>query len=173
MRQLKHYNQFGRGVFIGTRYQNGNGFFSRVIKNSIFPLLKYIGKQGIKTAVAIGEEAVKNPNSDLKTIVKSKLKDVGMEAIDDGAKRVKKFVQTGKGIKRKCEDIKGTKAKKPKVIMKVLASRTRKIVKPNRVPKVKRVKKSVKRLKSKKAIKGRKKKKQGYSFLKKNGSSTH
>lgn len=177
MRQLRYNNQYGNGFFIGNRYQKGNGFFGRLIKNALFPLLKYIGKQGIKTAVAIGEEAVRNPNEDFKTIVKSKLKDVGMTAIDDGVERVKKYVQTGKGIKRKGikrkgEIIKGVNAKKSKRDMKVLKSRSRKVLKSKSVAKPKRLK--PKSFKRKKAIKGGKKsKKQVFSFLKKDGTSTH
>lgn len=161
MRQLR-YSHTGSGVFVGNRYQKGNGFFGRVIKNAIFPLLKYIGKQGIKTAVAIGGEAVKDPNN-FKEIARKKLKEVGMEAIDDSADRIKKFVQTGKGIKRKCETIKGAKTKKTKPnTMRVIKPRSRKVtkVKP-------------KRLVKKKAIKGSRKRKYNFLKKKKNGATTH
>ena len=155
--------QSGQGFFVGHRYQKGNGFFGKVIKNAIFPFLKYLGKQGVKTAVAIGEDAFRNP-SDIKSIAKTRLKEAGMQAIDDGANRIKEFVQTGKGIKRKSENIKGTAAKKRKTSeMKVIASRKRKPTKP---------KKLAKRLsKPKKAIKGRRKPK-SYKFLKRNGTSS-
>ena len=179
MRQLNFSKQYGNGVFIGNRYQKGNGFFGKLIKNALFPLLKYIGKQGIKTAVAIGEEAVKNPNQKFKTIVKSKLKDAGMTAIDDSIERVKKYVQTGKGIKRKGENIKGIDAKKSNEDMKIIKSRRSKVSKPKTVSKRKPKRNNSKRTKAKsfkkgKAIKGRKKsKKQAFPFLKKDGSPTH
>jgi len=154
MRQIRVPHS-GGGVFVGHRYQKGNGFFGRVIKNAILPFLKYIGKKGIKTAVAIGSEAVKDP-SNFKQIAKSKLKEIGMEAIDDGAERIKKYVQTGKGIKRKQELIKGPDAKKSKLTMKVIKPRSRRFTKAK--PKIP--------VKKRKAIKGTRKRKP-FKFLKK------
>ena len=99
--------QYGNGLFYsGARYQKGNGFFGRILKSAVWPLLKYIGKQGLKTAIAIGGEAARNPNN-FKEIAKQKLREVGLEAIDHGAERVKQFVQTGNGVSEK--SLKGIK----------------------------------------------------------------
>ena len=101
---MKFYNQRGRGTFFaGARYQKGNGFFGRMVKSAVLPFLKYLGTQGIKTAVAIGEEAVANP-SEFKNIAKRKLQEAGLQAVDDGAKRFKKFVQTGEGVESQQRD---------------------------------------------------------------------
>lgn len=101
--------QYGNGLFYkGVRYQKGNGFFGRVLKNAVWPLLKYLGKQGLKTAIAIGGEAAKNPSSSFKEIAKEKLKEVGIQALDDGTERVKKYIQTGSGLQNS-EGVKGVK----------------------------------------------------------------
>lgn len=98
-RQLNH---VGRGTyFVGRRYQRGNGFFGSMLKNAIFPLLKYLGAKGIKTAVAIGKEAAENPSASLKAIAKQKFQEAGVEAMEDGLGRVKRLVQGGSGLKRK------------------------------------------------------------------------
>lgn len=114
---MKVYNQRGRGTFFagerhqrgrgtffaGARYQRGHGFFSSMVHRAVLPFLKYLGTQGIKTAVAIGEEAISNP-SEFKNIAKRKLQEVGIQAVDDGAKRIKKFVQTGEGVESQQRD---------------------------------------------------------------------
>lgn len=91
--------QTGKGMiaFKGVRYQRGNGIFSSLMKNAVFPLLRYIGVNGFAKMGEFAKEAIENP-SELKSIAKRKLKEVAGKAIDDGAKRAKKFVQTGKGI---------------------------------------------------------------------------
>ena len=95
---MKFYKHKGRGTFFaGTRYQKGNGFFGRLVRSAVLPFLKYLGTQGIKTAVAIGEEAVSNP-SEFRNIAKRKLQEAGIQVVEDGAKRFKKFVQTGEGV---------------------------------------------------------------------------
>ena len=100
---MRYYkNHIGRGTyFVGRRYQRGNGFFGSMLKNAIYPLLKYLGAKGIKTAVAIGKEAVENPHASLKTIAKQKFTEAGVEAMEDGLGRVKRLVQGGGGLKRK------------------------------------------------------------------------
>lgn len=191
MRQLR-FSHSGSGVFVGNRYQKGNGFFGRVIKNAILPFLKYIGKKGIKTAVAIGGEAVKDP-SNFKEIAKSKLKEIGMEAIDDGAERIKKYVQTGQGIKRKEKLIKGTVEKRLKTDMKVIKTRGLQLTEAKQLAQPRIIKKGVNRKKTlkgntvkgntlkrktlktksakEKIIKG--KTQSRFPFLKKNGASSH
>ena len=172
MRQLS-YNQTGGGFFVGHRYQKGNGFFGKIIKKAILPFLKYIGKQGVKTAVAIGEDAFRSTD-DLKTIAKSRLKEAGLQAIDDGANRMKKFVQTGEGLKRKKAYPK-VQAKKLKTSVKQEKQKQKKSSKSENNLKTSKSKRIVEVSKTssnpRKAIKGRSRRKP-YDFLKQNGITT-
>lgn len=92
--------QRGNGIYRGVRYQHGNGFLSTILDKAVYPLLKYFGKQGVRTAMAIGKEAVQNPSESFGDIARRQLKVTGMKALDDGAKRVQRFAQTGEGIKK-------------------------------------------------------------------------
>ena len=161
---MKLFKQVGRGTyFVGRRYQRGNGFFGKMIKSAIFPFLKYIGSRGLKTAVAIGREVVNDPNADFKTVAKRKLLESGIEVLEDGAKRVKKYVQTGEGVKRrKTESIKAKKKEPKSKVKKKLKTKT-KHPKTSTAKSVKKKKKPVK-----KRSKSRKNK--PHPFLKKNGT---
>jgi len=91
----------GHGVFVVRRYQQGHGFFGKIIKGAVFPLLKYLGKQGIKTAYAIGEDAARNPKRTLKDIAKRQLLKTAINSAEDGVALLKNQEQEGDGIKRK------------------------------------------------------------------------
>ena len=108
---MKPRYHIGRGTyFVGRRYQHGNGFFGNMLRNTILPLLKYLGAKGVRTAVAIGKEAVEKPMRSLKDIAKRKLKETGLEVMDDGVGRYRKFVQGGAGMKRhRAESVRRTK----------------------------------------------------------------
>lgn len=128
-----HRNHIGRGTyFVGRRYQRGNGFFGNMIKNAIFPLLKYLGAKGIKTAVAIGRAAVDRPNDSISLIARDKLQDAGIEAMEEGVGHVKRFVarsrkraQGGEGIRRRVKRRKLTKRQPVRKIAKRVAVKRR------------------------------------------------
>ena len=169
---MRFSRQVGRGTyFAGRRYQRGNGFFGRMIKNAIYPLLKYIGSKGIKTAMAIGKEAITDPSTDLKTIAKRKLKETGLEVMEDSVKKVREYVQSGRGLKRK--RLGGIKRNTKRTKTSAKQSPSAKITKPKRTSKPKRRPK-LKPIKKKAALRKRVtqvKKKLQHLFLKKNGSA--
>jgi hypothetical protein len=92
--------QSGAGLFspyAGHQYQRGNGFFSNVMKKGVLPFLRYIGLKGLGKFNELASEAVRNPD-EFKAIAKRKLREMAGEALEDGGKRAKKFIQTGEGI---------------------------------------------------------------------------
>lgn len=90
--------QSGRGFvpFVGRRYQRGHGFFGRIWKGITLPLLKYIGKRGLESAGNILTAAATQPQN-IKDILKDEGKRVASQAIEDGSRRAKKFIQEGEG----------------------------------------------------------------------------
>lgn len=126
-----HRSHIGRGTyFVGRRYQRGNGFFGNMIKNAIFPLLKYLGAKGIKTAVAIGRAAVDRPNDSISLIARDQLQDAGIEAMEEGVGHVKRLVsrsrkraQGGEGIRRRVKRSKLTKRQPVRKIAKRVAAK--------------------------------------------------
>ena len=117
--------QAGNGVttYTGIRYQKGNGFFGRLISGFALPLLKYFGRQGIEAVGNVVSDIKENPEAKLSDIIKKQAKSSLSKMTDDGAKRAKKFIQTGKGVKKyKRKDstkktvIKSTKKNKSAVV---------------------------------------------------------
>ena len=164
---MRHFHQVGRGTyFIGNRYQKGNGFFGRMLRSAIYPLLKYIGSKGIKTAVAIGREAVLDPNTDMKTIAKRKLAETGLEVMEDGVKKVKEYAQSGNGVKAS-EGIKGVKKRRKRTTKKKKPTSRKTKKKPSKTKKGK-----TKRTTKKVSKPQKKKRSKAHLFLKKNGSAS-
>ena len=117
-------NQAGSGLtkYEGIQYQRGHGFFGTLFSSIIKPLVKYLGRKALETGVSLGSDVMKGQN--FKESLKSNLKRTGEVMIDDGAKRAKKYVQTGNGkrkkrrrnvnsVKRKTNKRKKSKVKKP------------------------------------------------------------
>ena len=112
----KYYlNQAGSGVatYTGVRYQKGNGFFGRIISGIALPLLKYFGQQGLEAAGAVANKIKANPELKIKDVLRDQAKDTLNKVVNDSASRAKKFIQTGKGIKKNKSAKKPTTAKKP------------------------------------------------------------
>lgn len=95
--QNKRQKGFGMRAYKGVRYQRGNGIFGSLMKNAVYPLLRYLGVNGFSKMGEFAQEAIANP-SELKNIAKRKAKEFLSKGLDDTAKRAKVFVQTGKGI---------------------------------------------------------------------------
>jgi len=51
----------GYAVYIGLKYQRGNGFFGKIFKK-LRPALKYLGKEGLQTLSNIGREIIDGDN---------------------------------------------------------------------------------------------------------------
>lgn len=94
--------QAGNGVATctGIRYQKGNGFFGRLISGFAMPLLKYFGRQGLEAVGNVVSDMKENPDAKLSDIVKKQAKKSLSKVTDDGAARAKRFIQTGKGVKK-------------------------------------------------------------------------
>ena len=94
-------NQAGSGIsgFQGVRFQRGAGFFGNVFKSAILPLLKYFGRQALSTGTEIATDALDGENvlESMKKRGKQAAKNIAMDASD----RAQRFVQTGKGRKRR------------------------------------------------------------------------
>jgi hypothetical protein len=107
-------NQAGNGLpyFQGVRYQKGHGFFGRLFKGGIVPILKYFGSKlldgGIEMTKDIaGGESIKGA---ARKQIQNKVGEVAGDLFE-------KFAQRGKGIKRKrkCHKIiKNKKLSKPR-----------------------------------------------------------
>lgn len=124
------------------RFQKGHGFFGRILKGGIIPLLKkvlpYLGKQ----ALAAGTDLVSELNSgtSLKDSTRKAMKRRMGDIADDALVKIKSKLQEGEGVRRK---------RRKKAVIKTL--KVRKVIKK---------KKPVKRKPSK-----RKKKKIAKQFL--------
>lgn len=106
-------SQAGSGLtaYSGYRYQRGHGFFGS-LWNILKPLGKYLGKKFLSTGVSIGSDYLSGDN--IKESAKKRLKAVGEEVLDDSVIRAKKFIQTGKGKRRRVMKSKKTKRIKKK-----------------------------------------------------------
>jgi hypothetical protein len=96
---VKPLRQSGSGLlpYAGVRYQKGNGFFGNLMKKAIFPFLRYAGMKGLDKFTEFAQAAVQNPDG-VKDIAKQKLLEMAGDALADGGKRAKKFIQTGEGM---------------------------------------------------------------------------
>lgn len=155
--------QRGNGIYRGVRYQHGNGFLNTILNKAVYPLLKYFGKQGVRTAMAIGKEAVHNPSASFGDIAKRKLKEAGMQALDDGAKRVQRFAQTGEGIKRSIKRAHPVKTAAFKPAKSTKKSKHKPSKKPKPTKKSKQAKQPTRKV-AKKVIKRRKKARKSFLF---------
>lgn len=107
-------NQAGSGLtfFEGRPYQRGHGFFGDLWSHILKPLGKYIGKKAISTGTKIGTDLMSG--QDPMVAIKSNLKEAGQDMFEDGVKRTRKFVQTGKGRRRRKRAIKKRRKSKRK-----------------------------------------------------------
>lgn len=62
----------GLAYYQGMRYQKGHGFFGRIFKSTLLPILKYFGKQALDTGADIVKDSLSG--QDIKTSVKRRVK---------------------------------------------------------------------------------------------------
>ena len=111
-------NQAGNGLgsFEGIRYQRGKGFFGSMLKNVGIPLLKYLGKQVLRTGVDVAGDVISG--EPIKEALKTRSKTKIQEIAGDAAKRAEVFALTGRGRKlkkkRSLKKVKKLKNKTPK-----------------------------------------------------------
>lgn len=101
------YGQFP--VFTARRRQYGGGFFD-VVRRYGVPLLKYLGKEVLGTAVKVGEDVL--DGKDIKEAASVRVKAASRKVGSDAITRSKKFLQTG-GKRRKSIKRKGSARKRP------------------------------------------------------------
>ena len=113
-------NQAGTGmtVYEGNQYQRGHGFFGTLFSTIIKPLLKYLGRESLKTGVNVGTDLL--AGDDFKESFKKNMKLTGNRILDDGTIKMKNFVQKGKGRRRKRRSKKKNKSKKSKKKLNIL-----------------------------------------------------
>lgn len=87
------------------QYGNGLGTFGRTLLRWAKPILKYLGREGLKTGVNIGQDLLEN--RDIKESVSERMKESGAQIATDAVAAVKKKL-TGRGRKSR----KGRKKKK-------------------------------------------------------------
>ena len=94
--------QAGKGfsdieVFRGTPYQRGYGFGS-LFKRFAIPILKFLGKQAVKTGIGVGQDILENKNlkQSLKERSKESFKNIANQSL---AKASEMLNQTGSGRK--------------------------------------------------------------------------
>ena len=111
-----YHNQAGSGfsdieLYRGSPYQRGYGFGS-LFKRFSIPILKYIGKQAIRTGVGVGQDILDKKN------FKESLKARGQEGLKktarDATEKIGKMV--GSGIRKKAYKKSKKKIKKKKDI---------------------------------------------------------
>ncbi len=138
---LNYYvKQAGSGIsgFSGSRYQRGNGFFGKILKH-LKPALRYIGRQGLKTATSIGRDLLNGEN--FVNSAKSNLRNTGNTILNDALDKADELVkQTGNGIKRRKVYKRRTVTKKQKTS----SSKKTKKIKTSKKP-IKRVNKTKKK----------------------------
>lgn len=86
--------------FAGREFQYGNGLgsFGRTLYRWAKPILKYLGKEGLKTGVNIGNDVL--AGQDIKESVSNRIKESGSQIATDAVAAVKKKL-TGKGRRKK------------------------------------------------------------------------
>lgn len=93
--------QAGSGyvAYSGSRYQNGNGIFGKILKQ-LKPAIKYLGRQGLKTVSSIGRDLLNGEN--FIESAKSNLLNTGRNIMSDAIDKAEEYAdQTGNGLKRK------------------------------------------------------------------------
>ena len=94
-------NQAGNGisVYAGNRYQNGNGFFGKILKH-LKPALKYIGRKGFDTLKNIGSDILNG--KDVINSGRERLINTAQDIMTDASNSLENLKgQSGRGAKRK------------------------------------------------------------------------
>ena len=113
-------NQAGTGnvSFSGVRYQRGNGFLGRWFGKALtklLPVLKYVGKQGLKTAINVGSDVLAGET--LKESGSKRIKETAKEVLEDGVKKIESLQSgSGKRSKTRNQNLKQKSKKKPKKV---------------------------------------------------------
>jgi hypothetical protein len=129
----------GYAVYSGTRYQNGNGFFGKILKQ-LKPAIKYLGRQGLKTVSSIGRDLLNGEN--FVESAKSNLLNTGRNIMSDAIDKAEKYAeQTGNGLKRKRVYKRRSTLVKKKIVKK--RSKTRKTIKRKSINKTNKKKKII------------------------------
>lgn len=130
-------NQAGSGlaVFSGSKFQRGNGFFGRILK-FLKPALSFLAKQGLKSAVHIGNDLLEGES--FSESAKRRLKETGRTVAKTGLAKVDEYAdQMGTGYKRRkrvkrsvkrVKASKGARKSKPKAKAKARKTRPRKSI---------------------------------------------
>jgi hypothetical protein len=137
-------NQEGSGIsgYSGSRYQNGNEFFGKILKQ-LKPAIKYLARQGLKTVSYIGRDLLNGEN--FVESAKSNFINTGRNIMSDAIDKAEKYVeQTGNGLKRKsvCKR-KSTVAEKNKLNKTIKRPKSRKTIKRKFVKKANKKKKII------------------------------
>ena len=88
--------QVGSGLsgFSGYKYQNGNGFWGKILKN-LKPALKYITRQGLSTTSNIVRDFANG--EDFSKAAKMNLLDTGKSILNDGMGKIEDMKTKQKG----------------------------------------------------------------------------
>lgn len=94
-------NQVGSGLtaYEGLPYQRGHGFFGNLFSSIIKPLGRWLLPRALDAGGKIGADLMRGEN--VGQSLKRHLADTAGEALDAGAARAKKFLQTGQGVRRR------------------------------------------------------------------------
>lgn len=134
-------------LYRGNPYQKGYGIASTLLRFSI-PLLKFIGKHGLKTAMNVGGDLMTNENRLDKQMLKRRMKEGFIGMSRDGLNRASSYLDSQEGgglrIYKRRRKSTQTRGKKPRVIR-----RKRKTTKTKRKPRKKLYRKPRKRTKAK------------------------
>ena len=110
-------DQVGTGIstYAGLRYQKGHGFFGKIFKTGVMPIMRYLGDKVISTVADIGKDVIsgaKWPSS-----AKKRVFDSG-DNIAEALVRARALIcQEGSGAKRRKTD-KNKKQKRTRSVIK-------------------------------------------------------
>src|SRR6185437_2585779 len=94
---LKYYAiQAGTGIpgYHGVRYQKGHGFFGRLLKGNVVPVLKYLGGKALNTGMSIAKDVMSG--EDWKEAAKNRLKSAGTDIAKRALIKAEDILQEGK-----------------------------------------------------------------------------
>lgn len=115
----------GISIYAGSRRQKGHGFFGKILRTAVVPVMRYLGEKALSTVADIGKDVIHGEN--IKTSAKKRAMDVRNQIEDDALSKARSVIcQEGSGRrKRRKVQKKTNKKRKTKVKRSVSKKRLR------------------------------------------------
>ncbi|MDI9311994.1 MAG: hypothetical protein QM535_17405 [Limnohabitans sp.] len=97
--------QAGSGLsgFRGVRYQRGYGFFGRLLSGAVYPMLRFLGKNLLKTGANVANDLLESGDfskDNFKNVAMRNVKSRSKEAFDEAVDSIKKKIR-GEGRRKR------------------------------------------------------------------------